>query len=111
LYFIHPIQVGREDLLLNNPSGIHAPLENTSEIALPRKVEKKKRYVANFHSYFVIKGMLPCLTSRITGARCWWLTPVILATWGGRDQEDHSPRPAQSQKHSTQNRVGKWLKW
>jgi hypothetical protein len=55
LYFIHPIQVGREDLLLNNPSGIHAPLENTSEIALPRKVEKKKKVCGKLSLIFCYK--------------------------------------------------------
>jgi hypothetical protein len=31
-------------------------------------------------------------------ARYWWLTPVNLATVGGRDEKDCSLRPAQAKK-------------
>jgi hypothetical protein len=37
-------------------------------------------------------------------ARCWWLTPVILATQGG-DQEDHGSKPAQA--NSSRNPISK----
>jgi hypothetical protein len=46
-------------------------------------------------------------------ARCWWLTPVILATHWRVDQEDHSSKPAWiivhmilTQKYSTQKKAG-----
>jgi hypothetical protein len=33
-------------------------------------------------------------------ARCHWITPVVLATWGGWDQEDWSSSPAQNRPQS-----------
>jgi hypothetical protein len=35
-------------------------------------------------------------STNFVGARCWLLTPVILHTEGGRNQEDHSLKPAQA---------------
>jgi hypothetical protein len=42
---------------------------------------------------FNFRFIFPCL-KLYTGHR--WLTPVILATSGGRDQEDRSLKPAQA---------------